>query len=143
MCSYVVRMRNLRFKNSYYAKKLEQSFLLNFFESFAEKRIKLLTFSLSCRAGADAMARAASTKNGVGCLSTFIRNGHVILKFWQDLLFALNSIETLLSVRRTMKRMLTGRANDYVISFRQGEKNYRVLVVVCSAKFGQCLVFFV
>lgn len=91
--------------------------MLNFFESFAEKRIKLLTLLLSCRAGADAMAGAASTKNGVGCLSTFIRNGHVILKFWQDLLFALNSIKTLLSIRRTIKRMLTGRANDYVISF--------------------------
>jgi len=95
-----------------------QSFLLNFFESFAEKRIKLLTLLLSCRAGADAMAGAASTKNGAGCLSTFRRNGHVILKFWQDIFFfALNSIETLLSIRRTIKTVLVGRANNYVMSF--------------------------
>ena len=89
----------------------------NFFKSFAEKRIKLLTLLLSCRAGADAMVGAASTETGLVSLSTFIRNGHVILIFWQDLFFALNSIETLLSIRRTFKRMLTGRANNYVISF--------------------------
>ena len=62
------------------------------------------------------MGGAASTENGVGCLSTLKQNGHVILKFWQELLFALNSIKTLLSQERTILRMLNRGANGYVIS---------------------------